>query len=401
MKTKFPRNSVQFKSVSIIIILLMIIPFAVSCSGKTKETFQSDFPSSTSTATTSAETTESQVTTTSASTETTETTSNGMAVNPLTGIQDMDPLNVGKRSVAIVVNNHYKSIPQRGISKADVIYEYETESGQTRLLALFADITQVPEIGSLRSARVISAHLAAGTNSIFVHFGYNIRVPKEIKKYGIDSIDGNNYCQGHGTSENGSITLEGNLFFWRDDVWRDTRSGKEHTAVSNGEQILRAIEFKEHSLDGETPVMFNFVDDESESLLSGSDCKDLKIFFSKTNDDSNFVYDEEMQMYSKNQYNGTPQIDETTGEQIYVKNVFVLFANIKSHGDSTIDAYLEDGGSGYYASEGKIIPITWTKDSPVDPIIIKDDNGDEVQVNSGNSYINIVRNSRIDQTTWS
>lgn len=398
MKTIFAGNSILIKSILIIIILLMIMPFSVACSGNAKETFQSDFQ----TTTTTAVTTEPQDTTTSSTTETTaETTVNEFAVNPLTGVQDMDPLNVGKRSIAIVVNNHYKSIPQRGISKADVIYEYETESGQTRLLALFADITQVPEIGSLRSARVISSHLAAGTNSIFIHFGYNIRVPDEIKKYGINSIDGNNYCQGHGTSVDGVMNLEGNLFFWRDDVWKDTRIGIEHTAVTNGEQLLRAIEFKEYSLDGETPNLFNFVDSDSESLLSGSDCTDLKIFFSNTNDDSNFVYDEEFQMYSKFQYNGTPQIDETTGEQLYVKNVFVLFANIKSHGDATIDAFLEDGGSGYYASEGKIIPITWTKDSPVDPIIIKDANGDDVQVNSGNSFISIVRDSRTDQTTWS
>jgi hypothetical protein len=375
----------------------MIIPFAVSCSGKTKETFQSDFQSSTTTAVTA----ESQDTTTSSTIETTETTINGMAVNPLTGIQDMDPLNVGKRSIAIVVNNHILSIPQRGISKADVIYEYETEGGQTRLLALFADITQVPEIGSLRSARVISTHLAAGTNSIFIHFGYNFRVPDEIEKYEINNIDGNNYCQGSGTSVDGKITLSGNLFFWRDDVWLSTRPKIEHTAVSNGEQLLRAIEYKEYSLDGETPSMFDFVDSASESLISGSECNDLMVYFSSTNDDANFVYDDELQMYAKSQYNGTPQIDETTGAQIYVKNVFVLFANIKSHGDGTIDAFLEDGGSGYYASEGKIIPIIWTKDSPVDPIIIVDSNGDSVKVNSGNSFINIVRDTRMDQTTWS
>lgn len=396
MKTGFAGNSKVIKAISIVIILLMIIPFAVSCSGNTAETS----PTISQSAETSV-TTASQDTTASSTNETIETITNGYAINPLTGIQDMDPINIGKKSVAIVVNNHYKSIPQRGISQADVIYEYETESGQTRLLALFADITQVPEIGSLRSARVLSTHLAAGTNSIFIHFGYNIRVPDEIEKYDINSIDGNNFCQGSGTSVNGEITLSGNLFFWRDDTWKSTRDGIEHTAVTNGEQLLRAIEYRNISRDGETPVMFDFVDIGSESLLSGSDCNDLKIYFSSTNDDANFIYDTELRMYGKSQYNGTPQIDETNGAQIYVKNVFVLFANIKSHGDATIDAFLEDGGSGYYASEGKIIPITWTKDSPVDPIVVKDLNGDLVKVNAGKSYINIVRDTRIDQTTWS
>lgn len=283
---------------------------------------------------------------------------------------------------------------------ADVIYEYETESGQTRLLAVFADIPQVPEIGSVRSARILSTDLAAGTNSIFIHFGLNNRVPDEINAYGIDSIDGNNYCKSSGTSVNGDITLSGNVFFWRDDVWKSKRD-IEHTAVTNGEQLLRAIEYKEISLDGETPELFDFVESDSESLVSGSACTDLKIYFSATNDDANYVYDNELKMYGKSQYNGTPQIDETTGAQIYVKNVFVLYANIQSHGDVTIDAFLEDGGSGYYASEGKIIPITWTKDSPVSPIVILDASGAPVKVNAGNSYISIVRDTRIDQTTWS
>ena len=66
--------------------------------------------------------------------------SNPMAVNPITGLQTMDPANVGLRSVAVVINNSHAAIPQRGISAADAIYEYQTEGGQTRLLAVFADV---------------------------------------------------------------------------------------------------------------------------------------------------------------------------------------------------------------------------------------------------------------------
>ncbi|MBN1891865.1 MAG: DUF3048 C-terminal domain-containing protein, partial [Clostridiales bacterium] len=96
------------------------------------------------------------------------------------------------------------------------------------------------------------------------------------------------------------------------------------------------------------------------------------------------------------------QIDEITGEKIYVKNVFVLFANIRSHGDSagTVDVFLEEGGNGYYVSEGELIKITWIKESPTSPIEIFDETGDPVQVNSGKSYINIVRQTQSDKTTW-
>lgn len=399
MRIIFNRISVRIRAGSILLILLMAVPFASSCSAKASGQ-SSSVSQTSSSAASSAAVSETQATTTETTVPEVIIMPNGFSVNPLTGEADMDPANYGKRSIAIVINNHHEAMPQRGISMADVIYEYETESGQTRLLALFANINKVPEIGSIRSARILSTDLAAGTNSIFIHFGLNNRVPDEIAAYGIDHIDGNNYCKSSGTSVNGEITLSGNIFFWRDDVWKSERS-LEHTAVTNGEQLLRAIAYKEFSLDGVTPKLFDFVESDSESLLNGSPCTDLKIYFSATNDDANFVYDNELKMYAKSQYNGTPQIDETTGAQLYVKNVFVLYANIQSHGDVTIDAFLEDGGSGYYVSEGKIIPITWSKDSPVSPIVVVDENGSPVKVNAGNSYINIVRDTRIDQTTWS
>ena len=60
---------------------------------------------------------------------------NPFAVNPLTGVQDMNPDNVGKRSISVSINNHPEALPSRGISVADVIYEFETEGGQTRCTA--------------------------------------------------------------------------------------------------------------------------------------------------------------------------------------------------------------------------------------------------------------------------
>ena len=321
------------------------------------------------------------------------------AINPLTGIADMRIENVGMRSVGIVVNNHIASIPQRGLHRADVIYEYETEGGQTRLLAMFADISTVPEIGSLRSARIISSDLCAGTNSVYIHFGSNVRVPNHLKQYGIEDIDGNVLCAYSGKSVDGQITLSKNLFFYRDDTWKSKRA-IEHTAVTNGTLLLGALEYKNIPLEGDTPVLFNFVESASSSLTDGTACTDLNVYFSATNKDSNFVYDKEILMYTKYQYNGTAQIDEITGEMIFVKNVFVLFANIQPHGDSTLDAYLEEGGDGYYVSEGKIINITWEKDSTTSLIEIFDENGKPVQVNAGRSYINVVRESRASQTTW-
>ncbi len=323
---------------------------------------------------------------------------NPFAVNPLTGVQDMNPDNVGKRSISVSINNHPEALPSRGISVADVIYEFETEGGQTRMLALFADVSKVPEVGSLRSARIIAADLSAGTNSIFVHYGKNARVPDFLSANDIDHIDGNNYSKERDQSVDGKITLPDNIYFWRDSDWMDARD-LEHTAVTNGEQILRAMEDLKVEATGETPLLFPFAPEGSKALTSGEACDKLVVYFSTNNDDSTFTYDPATKLYLKSEY-GDPQIDETTGNQISVTNVVVLFANIKPHGDTTIDAYLTDGGTGYYASEGKIIPITWSKNGPHDPIVLMDSKGQPIEVNCGKSYINVVRNSVSAKTTW-
>lgn len=312
------------------------------------------------------------------------------AVNPLTGTLDMDPANLGKRSVSVSINNHPSSLPSRGVSAADVIYEFETEGGQTRMLALFADVAKVPEVGSLRSARIIACDLSAGTNSIFIHYGENARVPAYLTNNKIDDIDGNIYSKGSDKSVNGEITLASGIYFWRDSDWLSKRA-LEHTAVTNGANILRAIEGCKVTLEGETPSLFTFTSVSSPALTAGTDCSKLVVYFSTNNDDSTFTYNAETKLYEKSEYGGDPQIDETTGTQIAVKNVVTLYATIVPHGDTTIDAYLNDGGTGYYASEGKIIEINWTKAGPHAPIVITDKAGNLVEVNVGKSYINVVR----------
>lgn len=377
----------------IAIVFLIIIGSTLltsACAGKAAAT-----------ETTAAATT--QITTTAESTEATaaNTTSDSpYAVNPLTGVQDMDKTNVGKRSISVSINNHPEALPSRGVSSAEVIYEFETEGGQTRMLALFADVSKVPEIGSLRSARIIACDLSAGTNSIFVHYGKNARVPDFLAANDIDHIDGNNYSKGSDQSVNGEITLSDGIYFWRDSVWLGQRA-LEHTAVSNGTQILRAMNDLKIAAEGETPSLFTFTSESTPALKAGEACTKLVVYFSQNNDDSTFTYNPITKMYAKSQYGGDAQLDETNGAQIAVTNVVTLFANIQAHGDTTIDAYLTDGGSGYYASEGKIIEITWSKEGPHSPIVLMDKDGKEIQINAGKSYINVVRNSVTAKTSWS
>ena len=151
-------------------------------------------------------------------------------------------------------------------------------------------------------------------------------------------------------------------------------------------------------IDNENNMLFNFVPGDSADLENGDPCDSINVYFSGTNDDAFFQYDPLTGLYSKSQY-GNPQIDETNGTQITFTNVFVLYANIQPHGDTTIDAYLEDGGEGWYVSDGRVVPITWSKSGVNDPIVVYNENGQELEVNRGRSYICIVDNDMESLTT--
>lgn len=393
MKTK--------KLLSAMLILTLAMPFAACKKEETPET---------TTTTTTVMASEPSETTTTEATTTTETEPQlydpdlPYGLNPITGVQDMDLENVGNKPITIVVNNVYAAMPQRGVSDADAIFEYETEGGISRLLCVFADVNTIPEIGSLRSARVVTANLSAGLGAIFVHFGREARVVSYFSNNNIVHIDGNYLCAGKYSSsdyEDGYVDLPGSTFFWRDKDWASKRA-IEHTAVSDGTHIKEALEYKGIDLasgEDETPMMFNFVPDNSKDIENATEtCSAINVYFSASNDDAYFEYNEGDGLYYKSQY-GDPQIDENNGNQIAVTNVFVLYVRVALADDNyRTDYFFEEGGSGYYICDGKIINVTWTKTDVHEPIKVYNEDGEEVEVNRGKSYICLVRSSNADKT---
>ena len=83
---------------------------------------------------------------------TTETTTKAPVLNPLTGEEGFSESAVGKRPVAIVVENLRPARPQWGITSPDIICEGEVEGGISRMLWLYADTKMYPK-KSVRSVR--------------------------------------------------------------------------------------------------------------------------------------------------------------------------------------------------------------------------------------------------------
>ena len=73
--------------------------------------------------------------------------------NQLTGLYDVSNEGKGKRPCAVMVNNIEAALPQYGIYDADVLFEIVAEGGITRLMAVYGDEADIPNVCSVRSAR--------------------------------------------------------------------------------------------------------------------------------------------------------------------------------------------------------------------------------------------------------
>ncbi len=88
-------------------------------------------------------------------------------INPLTGLST-DPILLNRRPMLIKVSNLPREVrPQFGLFKADLVYEYYTEEGTTRFIAIYYS-QEAEQVGSIRSARFFDEHIIRMYKGIYV-----------------------------------------------------------------------------------------------------------------------------------------------------------------------------------------------------------------------------------------
>jgi hypothetical protein len=308
---------------------------------------------------------------------TVEVTSEKTAYNPLTGLNNMAQDRVGKRPIAVSVNNiNPYAWPQMGLSKADYILEIETEGGITRMMCLFSDTREIRAIGSVRSLRDQFLEALYPLDPIIIHIGTSIYADRAMAQYSYRTIDGGHYPSA----------------IWTD---RTRRRDIEHTKFTSGDAIEKAVSSANILTDSTSKISaFNFIGVDDPKIIPGTGTASaIKYNFSTVSSyDGDFRYDEETGKYLKWQF-GKKHVDGETDEQLSFDNVIVLFADIsiipgeQKAGLVKVDFY--KGGKGYYLSQGHYEEITWTKsDYPSNFVFTKLD-GTELQVNVGNTHMGV------------
>lgn len=356
-------------------LLLSLTVFA-GCGSKSTEESAASEPEATATA---APTAEAESSAAESTAEPTKAPSTEPAnVNLLTGLPTLTDGAIGKRPVAVMVNNVDAALPQYGISAADLIFELPVEYDLTRLMAVYGDYTQIPEVCSIRSCRYYYPILAVGFDAIYVNWGMNESVARPtVNSMDIDQYDGDEYGLGD--------------CFGRDKARYESGYAWEHTGVFHGPNFPSVLEKDKVRTDlkeDKTGTAFNFVEMDKNAAPNGEDAQKVRVDFGANY--CVFTYDEENHEYLKN-FKDSPHMDGISKEQLKFENVIVLETEIKPYPGDEVIKYVDwEGGEnakGYYISEGKMVPITWSKAGMYDPLKFFDANGNELQLNRGKSYI--------------
>lgn len=297
-------------------------------------------------------------------------------LNPLTGTSGYNEAAVGKRPVAVMINNIVTALPQYGISNADILFEIPVEGEITRMMAIYADQTAISDVCSVRSCRYYYPIFALSFDAFYLHWGMDEKYAGPI----VYSLDCDTFDGG---------ALEGSLFL-RDEVRAETYDW-EHTGYLDGEQVPQYIadyEYRNEIKEGYESA-FNFLNEAEPKAPSDKLC-DTAVFNFSEYYYSTFEYNEAEKVYYK-QHSGDPHMDQTSGEQLNFTNLFALETEI-GYMDNGYHRYVDwSGGTGYYISNGAYTEITWEKADEYAPIIVKDAaTGEEISVNAGKSYIGII-----------
>lgn len=279
---------------------------------------------------------------------------------------------------AITINNCQDALPQYGISQADVLYEIETEGGITRMLAIFTDLENLDSIGPVRSTRTFFNNLAAAYDAPFFHCGGNVRaLGGGYDMYG-NVVSGWKHIDQ--TQNDQYFFRDTDRYYYQDYAW-------EHTLFSTGEGMLNAMKDKGYEKEEKLEYGLSFLEDPA---LDGEKAEKVVVTFAggKT---YTMTYNSGSGLYEGAEY-GAEHIDATTGQVMTYRNVLALFTT-QYKGEKDLSFYdLIGSGEGYFACDGKIIPICWSRDDVDEPFRYCTESGEDLTFGTGNSYIAIVSN---------
>jgi len=279
------------------------------------------------------------------------------------------------RIMVCQMDNEPGARPQKGISQADIVYETEIyDGGYTRYTAVFND--SIPEkIEPIRSCRIVHADICYEYQGPFIHYGGQ-RYPGSDVYYTMSILEN------FGPDYDG---IGGDR-----DFYRDTAHKAPNNVICNLKNLYDRTDWSAEAC--KSPLRFRgefAVPEQGEAVSKFSIPYRAKSYV------PSYEWDPEIQKFRRF-YNGRPFVDRDTGEQVLVDNVIVQHVEyswfegqsdrpkVKLRGENTCDYFIG----------GKHFTGTWKRPRISKSTVYYDDEGDEVLLNPGTTFIQVLRMER-------
>lgn len=297
--------------------------------------------------------------------------------HPLTGEGLEEPLL--NRPYAVVMDNDEKdSTPHWGCSYADMIWELPHEGGSTRVVGIFSDVSDVDRLGPNRSVRPYILSIAQTFNAILVHAGGSPQGYDLLASTGWPNLDG---VKG----------ANADAYYHRDKDRLNSGVASWHTMYTTGKEVLKYTAERGHdnTFDEMADYGFTFAED---ALPDGSNAETVYIRFQKNGKKTTLYYHQDTGDYTMEQF-GSTYADGNDGAVPHFENILVLETSVR-----TIDDYgrlavtLEGSGDGYFACNGKMVSIRWSRESATSPYVFTLEDGTPIELGVGKTYAAVVYN---------
>jgi hypothetical protein len=290
-------------------------------------------------------------------------------VAALTG-EAIEAGSLSRPALAGKIDNHPSARPQVGLDEADIVFEELVEGGLTRYIAIWHSSLPA-EIGPVRSVRPMDPEIVSPFGGIFAYSGGQVRFIQMMQEAPV-------YNAIHGQPDT------------EETFYRTSAKVAPHNV------LVKAPELVDQHLNLPAPErQFAYAPsvEESSAVVAGSPVTSMNPRFSGFSSPS-WEWDGTQGTFLRFQTNGAAD-SASSGNQIFATNVVVLQVGIDVVEDIPTTR-LVNQGKGWVATGGSILEINWFKATPESPIILTTDDGEEVRLGVGNTWIELIPNDSSD-----
>ncbi|MCM1143122.1 MAG: DUF3048 domain-containing protein [Blautia sp.] len=291
-----------------------------------------------------------------------------------------------RRPIAVMIPNNKPAMPQYGLSQAGIIYEAPVEGRITRLMAVFENFDDLERIGPIRSSRDYFLYVAMGYEAIYCNWGL-------AKPYVEELINRDNVY-------NVSASVSGIHNPADEAYYRVSRPGyaQEFTGYLKIEGLMKAVDRLAYDWNYDDAYVRPFLFAADDVIADYADNEEATMIYPGGKSGGNsggygayhpyFEYHEDDHLYYRYQ-DGGKQIDEYNNEQLTVSNVVFQYCHGEVRDSHDYLAFGVHGeGDAIVFTNGKLIKGTWSRyDGDFTPAHFFDENGDEIILNQGKTWI--------------